>query len=62
MDDVVFNVTNSVPNTLSVKEGGIGLENLRRRLELLYPGEHEFYANIEEKHFKARLKIPLHAH
>lgn len=40
---ICFKVINSVPahiNDTSVKKGGIGLEGLKRRLELLYPGQH----------------------
>lgn len=56
---ICFRVYNSVPVQLSVRgeAGGIGLENLQRRLELLYPGKHYFEAKREATGFTADLKI-----
>lgn len=39
---------------------GIGLENLRRRLEILYPHSHIFRAEKEGDIFISELTIPLH--
>lgn len=39
--------------------GGIGLTNLRRRLELLYPQQHELNVEEKENEFIADLKITL---
>lgn len=45
-------------NGLAVAEnGGIGLTNVRHRLEILYPGEHEFKTMSEEQSFLAVLRI-----
>ena len=44
---------------LQEKQGGIGLENVKKRLELLYPGAHEFIINKGDQRFIAKLKIKL---
>ncbi len=38
---------------------GIGLDNLRRRLQLIYPSQHTFTAQKEDNTFVAQLIIPL---
>jgi two-component system LytT family sensor kinase len=56
---IKFSVQNSVSNVIKPdnKQGGIGLENLSRRLKLLYPNRH--HLNIEETKevFKAELSL-----
>jgi two-component system LytT family sensor kinase len=59
---IEFTVENSVPPAMPEglavrKEGGIGLENLRRRLELLYPGKHSLLAERKGSTFIAALTI-----
>jgi len=41
------------------KEGGIGLVNIRRRLDLLFPGEHTFSTLQRDGHYTVNLEIPL---
>jgi two-component system LytT family sensor kinase len=56
-------VKNSTPASLPLqKESGIGLENLRRRLALLYPNQHEFKTTKQGDEFQASLLIKLKPH
>lgn len=55
-------VKNSVSDTAvsdRIKESGIGLENLKRRLELLYPERHSLTVNEENGIFEAVLTLYL---
>lgn len=38
-------------------ESGIGLKNLKRRLELIYPNQHELTFSVNENIYKARLTL-----
>ncbi|HEY0609838.1 MAG TPA: hypothetical protein VGD35_09285, partial [Chitinophaga sp.] len=38
---------------------GIGLENLQKRLSLLYPGKHMLQTAVKNHTFKAELKLDL---
>jgi sensor histidine kinase YesM len=62
-----FTVKNSLPdgngwmmdkNEIQ-KRSGIGLENLKRRLELLYPSKHAFTTGKNENHFCATMQLEL---
>ena len=46
-------------NQSSAQDSGIGLQNLRRRLELLYPGRHTLIISKSENLFTAHLKLQL---
>ncbi|RYG50875.1 MAG: sensor histidine kinase [Chitinophagaceae bacterium] len=61
-DRIKLMVENSVsPQIVVNNTGGIGLDNLRRRLELLYPKNHELKTVINGTLFKAELILgPIH--
>ncbi len=44
---------------MEMKISGIGLENVRRRLELVYPDKHQLMINKEHGKFTVRLEIDL---
>lgn len=59
-NEIQFYIENSVPGEIRFeKKGGIGLENLKRRLALLYPDKHTFSAKIKQNTFLAELKLTL---
>jgi LytS/YehU family sensor histidine kinase len=42
------------------ESSGIGLKNVTRRLELLYPGKHQIKVNQDDNLFKVQLHMGLH--
>jgi len=53
-----FSVTNTIEYTSTKKPvGGIGLKNVKRRLELLYNGKYELQIKEDDHLFKVDLKI-----
>lgn len=58
-DTIIFRVENSIPEfeTPATQRGGIGLENLKRRLDLLYPGKHTFITQKQNGSFTAELTL-----
>lgn len=57
--EVYFSVENNFDASEINEEKGIGLENLRRRLNLIYPKNHTFSISEQEGVFKAELKIKI---
>ena len=56
-----FKTTNSISTDLVEKEksSGIGLENVRKRLDLLYPQKHKLQTFKSENSFTIKLQIQL---
>lgn len=57
-NSLTFTCTNSVDEANTAPKG-IGLENLRRRLELRYPNQHQLDINTDKNSFFASLKVDL---
>ncbi|MDP4262964.1 MAG: histidine kinase [Bacteroidota bacterium] len=55
-----FMIENSKePGHTTEQHGGIGLNNVRRRLELLYPEKHVLQIKEEDNHYKVDLKLKI---
>lgn len=52
-----FTICNRIGHQNKDDSGGIGLDNVKRRLELLYPGRHELETKTENGSFTAQLKL-----
>jgi len=58
-DDMIrFTIINTISQQQKDSGGGIGLENVRRRLELLYPGKHTLEVQKTRDIFEVQLEIP----
>lgn len=59
-----FTLSNSKPvyNEEKIGNKGIGLSNVRKRLQLLYPNQHDLTLESEKESFTVKLDIPLHAY
>ena len=60
-NQLMFSIGNSMPkdNFTKDKIGGVGLENVKRRLTLLYPNKHELNIKQTKKEFLVELKISM---
>ncbi len=58
-EDLRYTVTNEIEQKKKDKVGGLGLDNLKKRLELLFPKQYSFSCKAENSIFKAQLQIPL---
>lgn len=59
-DKLIFTVENYIkanPQVLSEESGGFGLENIKRRLGLLYPDKYELAINKSDDKYKIELTI-----
>jgi LytS/YehU family sensor histidine kinase len=57
--ELAMEVRNSVPEKSGEARNGVGLTNLRRRLELLYPEKYQLEVRGEERSYKAFLNLSL---
>lgn len=56
---ISFKVSNEIGNHKTDKLGGIGLDNLKKSLEINYPKSHSLLFNRDQQKFTAHLKINL---
>jgi LytS/YehU family sensor histidine kinase len=56
-NELILDVVNSKPAGCGAKGPGIGLENARKRLQLLYPGRHELNIREDDKQYRVNLTL-----
>lgn len=61
-DTILFSVKNSKGEEPHERSGGFGLDNVKKRLALLYPNQHELTIEDEEKTFMVQLQIKIRKH
>ncbi|HKI90331.1 MAG TPA: histidine kinase [Draconibacterium sp.] len=60
--DLIFEIENAKGDAPSVSDSnykGLGIENVKKRLDLIYSGKHELKIGNSENTFKVLLKVPL---
>ncbi len=53
------NANHNMIRKMAIEKSGIGLENVKRRLELLYPGKHKLHLTQTDEKFSVNLEINL---
>lgn len=59
-DTIIFDIENSKPHQLEYlqeKQGGIGLENMKKQLELLYPDTHQLIIEDSKDRYRTELRL-----
>jgi sensor histidine kinase YesM len=58
---ILFKCSNSIPQKQVKKDtnGGVGLENITKRLQLIYPGRHSIRMTNESNKFNVELEITI---
>lgn len=56
-DELKFTIENNFDNSESMGKTGVGLKNLKRRLELVYPKNHKLSFNIVENIYRVELTL-----
>jgi two-component system, LytTR family, sensor kinase len=58
-DRLYFNVKNSMKKSITTRDGGVGIANVKRRLELLLPDKYRLEVDHQEEIFNVNLEIEL---
>lgn len=61
-ESILFSVKNSKGEELDERSGGLGLDNVKKRLALLYPNQHELTVEDGEKTFTVQLRLKIRKH
>ncbi|MGB5982690.1 MAG: histidine kinase [Nonlabens sp.] len=56
-DSIVMTIANKIAHREKDEVGGIGIENLRKRLDLIYGDRHSYEQEVTDEHFKIIIKI-----
>lgn len=60
-NQLFFRIKNSLyKNTETMGEGGLGLKNLKKRLELIYGKDFSLSSDVNENSFETNIKLPLY--
>ena len=61
-DGLYFCCTNTNFNTPKTEQGGVGLVNVRKRLDLIYHDSYQLQIDNTETHYEVTLSVPLTPH
>ena len=58
-DIIYFDIENNFEARESNETAGIGIQNLKQRLKLLYPNKHQIKIEVKDSVYKLELKIEM---